>query len=562
MARGRLRVYLGAAPGVGKTYAMLGEGHRRAERGTDVVVGFVETHGRRHTAEHGRRASRSCRGATLTYRGATLHRDGRRRGPGAPPAGRPGRRARAHQRARARATRSAGRTSRSCSTPGIDVISTVNIQHLESLNDVVEKITGVPQRETVPDAVVRAADQVELVDMAPEALRRRMAHGNVYAAEQGRRRAGATTSGSATSPRCASWPCCGWPTRSTRRWSATAPSTASTSRGRPANASSSRSPAAPEGETLIRRGARIAARSAGRRAAGRARRPLRRAHRRPPGRRWPGSGVLVETLGGTYHPVVGDDVAEALLDFARAVNATQLVLGVSRRRGLERLFGRGVGDAIVQGSGDIDVHIVTHEQVGRGGPGRRPRALSQRRTWPGGSWRPSARWCSPACCSGRRRESLSLSSVLLLFLTLTVGVALVGGLWPALVGAVVSSVVLNWVFTPPYGTLTIAEGENILALVIFVVVAAAVASVVDLAARRTEQASRAQSEAATLSTLAGSVLSGGDAGVGPLLDRLRETFGAHVGDAARASRGPGRPGRWWPRPGGRRAPSRARATAR
>ena len=82
------------------------------------------------------------------------------------------------------ATRSAGRTSRSCSTAGIDVISNVNIQHLASLNDVVEKITGVPQRETVPDAIVRAADQVELVDMTPEALRRRMAHGNIYRAEK------------------------------------------------------------------------------------------------------------------------------------------------------------------------------------------------------------------------------------------------------------------------------------------------------------------------------------------------------------------------------------------
>ncbi len=67
---------------------------------------------------------------------------------------------------------------------GIDVISTVNIQHLESLNDVVERITGVEQRETIPDDVVRAADQVELVDMTPEALRRRMAHGNIYAADQ------------------------------------------------------------------------------------------------------------------------------------------------------------------------------------------------------------------------------------------------------------------------------------------------------------------------------------------------------------------------------------------
>ena len=81
-------------------------------------------------------------------------------------------------------TRSGGRTSRSCSSAGIDVITTVNIQHLESLNDVVEQITGVQQRETVPDEVVRAADQIELVDMTPEALRRRLAHGNVYAPEK------------------------------------------------------------------------------------------------------------------------------------------------------------------------------------------------------------------------------------------------------------------------------------------------------------------------------------------------------------------------------------------
>ena len=94
------------------------------------------------------------------------------------------RRARAHQPARARATRSAGRTSRSCSTPGIDVISTLNIQHLESVNDVVERITGVKQQETIPDAIVRQAEQVELVDMTPEAIRRRMAHGNIYPAER------------------------------------------------------------------------------------------------------------------------------------------------------------------------------------------------------------------------------------------------------------------------------------------------------------------------------------------------------------------------------------------
>src|SRR6266853_1701016 len=127
---GTLRIYLGSAAGVGKTYAMLCEGHRRAERGTDVVIAYVEPHGRPRTAE-------LVEGLEVVPRARLPYRD-----------------------------------------------TTVNIQHLESLNDVVEKITGVPQRETVPDAVVRAADQVELVDMTPEALRRRMAHGNIYTADK------------------------------------------------------------------------------------------------------------------------------------------------------------------------------------------------------------------------------------------------------------------------------------------------------------------------------------------------------------------------------------------
>ena len=100
---------------------------------------------------------------------------------------------------------------------GIDVISTVNIQHLESLNDVVERITGIRQRETVPDDVVRAADQIELVDMAPEALRRRLAHGNVYAPDKIDAALGNYFRAGQPRPRCASWPCCGSPTGSTTR---------------------------------------------------------------------------------------------------------------------------------------------------------------------------------------------------------------------------------------------------------------------------------------------------------------------------------------------------------
>lgn len=121
-------------------------------------------------------------------------------------------------------------------------MTTVNVQHLESLNDVVRAITEVPQRETIPDAVVRAADQIEMTDVDPEALRRRMAHGNIYAADKVDA-ALANYFRPGTWRRCGSWPCCGWPTGSTRACSATGPSMRSPACGRRANGSSSLSPA-------------------------------------------------------------------------------------------------------------------------------------------------------------------------------------------------------------------------------------------------------------------------------------------------------------------------------
>src|SRR5215475_14597184 len=182
MPSGQLRVYLGAAPGVGKTYKMLEEGHRRKDRGTDVVVGFIETHGRPRTAalvaglEVVPRRSLTYRGSTFTEMDldAVLARNpevvlvdemAHTNVPG---------------------SRNAKRWQDILVLldAGITVLSNVNIQHLESLNDVVEQVTGVPQRETVPDAVVRQAEQIELVDMTPEALRRRMAHGNIYQADK------------------------------------------------------------------------------------------------------------------------------------------------------------------------------------------------------------------------------------------------------------------------------------------------------------------------------------------------------------------------------------------
>src|SRR5882724_7291363 len=176
--RGTLRVYLGAAPGVGKTFAMLAEGRRRADRGTDVVIGFVECHGRRRTEEQ-MTALESVPRLTRTYRAAEF----REMDLDAVLARRPEVvlvDELAHTNVPGGRHEKRWQDIEELLAAGISVITTVNVQHLESLNDVVERITGIPQRETVPDAVVRAADQIELVDMSPEALRRRMAHGNIY----------------------------------------------------------------------------------------------------------------------------------------------------------------------------------------------------------------------------------------------------------------------------------------------------------------------------------------------------------------------------------------------
>src|SRR6202162_6169766 len=161
---------------------MLNEGRRRHDRGTDVVVGFVETHGRARTIEQ-LGDLEVIRRRTVSYRGSDFEeRD---------LAAILGRRPQvalvdelAHSNVPGVRNEKRWQDVEQLLDAGIDVISTVNIQHLESVNDVVERITGIPQRETVPDSVVRSADQVELDDMTPEALRRRMAHGNIYAPEK------------------------------------------------------------------------------------------------------------------------------------------------------------------------------------------------------------------------------------------------------------------------------------------------------------------------------------------------------------------------------------------
>ncbi|MFI6107145.1 ATP-binding protein [Streptomyces sp. NPDC051310] len=521
MGRGTLRIYLGAAPGVGKTYAMLAEAHRRTERGTDCAVAVVEHHGRPRTEA-------LLHGLEQIPRKALAHRDGTRtemdvdavleRRPAVALVDEL-----AHTNVPGSRNPKRWQDVLELLAVGIDVISTVNIQHLESLGDVVESITGVRQRDTVPDEVVRRADQIELVDMSPQALRRRLAHGNVYrpdavdAALSNYFRPGNLTALRElallwTADRADEY------LRQYRgehnirsTWQARERIVVGLTGG-------------PEGRTLIRRAVRLAekgaggevlavyiARSDGLTAAS----PKELAVQR----------TLIEDLGGSFHHVIGDDIPAALLEFARGVNATQIVLGSSRRKAWQYVFGPGVGATVARDSGpDLDVHIVTHEEVakGRGLPVARAARLGRSRIT--GGWLVGV--LGPALLTlllTHGEAHLGLANDMLLFLSLTVASALLGGLYPALASAALGSLLLNWFFAPPLYRMTVADPKNMVAIAVFFGVAVSVASVVDLAARRTHQAARLRAESEVLSFLAGSVLRG-ETALDALLERLRETF--------------------------------------
>src|SRR2546423_7976215 len=428
MTRGTLRIYLGAAPGVGKTFAMLGEGRRRAERGTDVAVGFVETHARPRTAAQlgdlpviprlqiageGVVGEEMNLDAVLARRPQVVLVDEL-----------------AHTNVAGSRNAKRWEDVEELLQAGIDVISTVDIAHLESLADVCEAITGLPQRESVPDAVVRAADQIELVDMTPEALRRRLAHGNIYDPETiDVALANYFRVGNLAALRelALLWvadrvdetlqeyravhgirrP---WETRERVMVALTG---------------------APGGEALIRRAARMAAR---------AKADLVGVHvvtedglRDLPDDLLGRHRELLEEFGGTYHEVRSSDVAGALVGLARRQNATQLVLGASLRSRMAELVRGSVINEVIRQSGPIDVHVVSREAgpvVRRlprlPAPARRATALPRRRPQAAGAPAPAAPPLHAAAMVPFRPH-LHLSTVILLFLLPAVSAAAVGG---------------------------------------------------------------------------------------------------------------------------------------
>lgn len=512
--RGELRIYLGAAPGVGKTFAMLGEAHRRLERGTDLVAAVVETHGRKKTAEL-LDGIEVIPPRHIEYRGSAF-----------PELDVPAVLARrpqvvlvdelAHTNTPGSKNPKRWMDVEELLDAGISVISTVNVQHLESLNDVVAQITGIEQRETVPDEVVRGASQVELVDITPEALRRRLSHGNVYgAAKIDAALSNYFRRGNLTALRelallwladqvDAALVKYRTENRITATWEARERVVVAVTGG-------------PESETLVRRASRIASKSSAElmivhlvRGDGLA------------GVSAPQMGKvrdLANSVGATVHTVVGDDVPATLLDFARQNNATQLVIGTSRRSRWSRILNEGVGAAIVQESGPIDVHMVTHEETHRP-RARQPSSARRRATsWLAALLVPIA-ICALTVLSLDRYLNIAGESAL--FFVGVLVVALLGGIPPAALSAVLSGLLLNYFLTDPRRTLRVDDPDTALTVVVMLAMAVAVAALVDGAANRQRQARRASREAELLTLFSGSVLRGAD--LADLLERIRETY--------------------------------------
>ncbi|MFI5047169.1 MAG: DUF4118 domain-containing protein [Acidimicrobiia bacterium] len=522
MPRGQLRVYLGAAPGVGKTFAMLNEGHRAASRGADVVVGLVETHGRRLTLDQvGDLEVVPLR--TISYRG----REFTEMDVDAIVARKPERALvdeLAHTNVPGSRNEKRWQDVGELLDAGIDVITTVNVQHLESVNDVVERITGVKQQETVPDEVVRAAEQVELVDMSPEALRRRMAHGNIYPADRiDTSLANYFRVGNLAALReiALLWVAdrveeslqqyledhgigAAWETRERVVVALTG---------------------APGGDVLIRRAARMARRAQG---------DLLGVHVRSSDGLTSKSSNLLEQhrrllvdVGGSYQELTADDVAAGLVQLARAERATQLVLGASRSSPWSDLIRGSVTSKVLRLARDIDVHVISTAESQE-----RPSGFRVRVPVTGISRRREVTALVVAAVAlplltlvlSQLRSDLGLTSVLLLYLLVVVGVAALGGFVPAFLAAIVAFLLANWYFTPPIHTLTIADRDNLIALVVFVVIGAVVGTLVSRTARRKAEALRAQSNAETLAQLGATLISDPDPLPG-LMRGLRGAFG-------------------------------------
>lgn len=531
MTDGTLRIYLGAAPGVGKTFAMLNEGQRRASRGTDVVIGLVETHDRPHTIAQISDLEIVPR-KRVSYRGTELEEMDLdailQRMPAVVLIDEL-----AHTNAPGSKNEKRYQDVAEILRAGIDVITTVNIQHLESVNDIVESVTGIRQLETVPDVVVRSADQIELVDMSPEALRRRMAHGNIYKPEK----VDAALSNffregnlSALRELALLWVAdrvddalrsyrnlhgidSKWETKERVLVAVT---------GEPNN------------DNLVRRAARIAQRARADFLAVRV--------RSESGLRSDGSDDISEIrdlvvgLGGDYREIVGFDIARTVVDFAKSESVTQIVIGQTKKSRLREFVEGSVVNSVVRATDQVDVHIIGN-------------STDEKRNWrltKGGSDRISRRRIGigflaavvlPALLTVffvSIREHVNLGTEMTVYVLAVLIAAGIGGWTVALTSALFSSFLINYWLTPPYNSLAIHERANTISYLTFIVVAIVTGLLVSSLGRQTVRARQAQAKSETLTSIITKGITADDS-VQFLLDQMVSTF--HLNSASLSKNG-------------------------
>ncbi|MEO5722843.1 MAG: ATP-binding protein [Ilumatobacteraceae bacterium] len=519
-----LRIYLGAMPGVGTTRAMLDEGLRRHLRNTDVVIGIIETEGRSPTPEWQVAIERAP--TRTTDDGADMDVD--------------------WIIARAPAVLLVDELGRfdqhghgrwedvdRCLASGIDVVATLDAIGVAELHDPVCAIRGVAVTRAVPDSFLNAASQIELVDMSAEALRRRFAHGHIYPSE----RVNAVLAnmyrpeviGAVRQLTLA------WMTRRAEEELNRHLPARPRDDGRVARERVVVALGGEGGEHLVRRAARIADRSGG---------SLVGVHVMSP-QRQPGPDLehqrqLLTSLGGTYREVRGDDVATALHTYLRVEQATQLVIGA--RPPSSSAHG-AILRQLVHDVGAMEVHIVpTGESLLSSRRLELPRARAQR------SRRLTiAGWA--LCMVGLplatllfsvARTHVSLGSELLIDLCIVMAVAALAGLRAGLVASIGAFGLTNWFLTPPLHTLSVGQGENVVALSVFVLVTVVVSVLVDRAARRSREAASARSEAAALARSAATLVGALDP-LPDLLEQVRATFGLASASVLERSEGG-----WWP----------------
>jgi two-component system, OmpR family, sensor histidine kinase KdpD len=353
--RGRLKVYLGATPGAGKTFAMLREGKQRKERGEDVVVAYVESYGRPRTEELLPGLELIPR-QRIPYKGTVLEDMDLaaviERQPKVALVDEL-----AHTNAPGLAHEKRWQDVEDLRAAGIDVISTLNVQHVESVNDVVEKITGIVQRETIPDRVLDTADEIQFIDISPEALRKRMLHGNVYRAEKVETAlANFFRPGNLAALREIALRLVAQSMAASRQVLAPAEDVLVAISGHPSS------------EALIRRGVRLARRLGGLCMVvmvGSEDPVVRERHQK-----------LAAQLGCSFVALGGPDVASGIIEAAQLANVRHLFMGQSSEPPSAVRWTKTLADRMIDALPDIDLHVIAPE------PALAPVEAEARRTTP------------------------------------------------------------------------------------------------------------------------------------------------------------------------------------